>query len=836
MKYHKLSALSLVIAGVAGASSLSYGQGRALEEVVVTAQKRAESLQDVPISVSAMGAEQMAQTGMQRFEDVAGAVPNFSVSKDPIGDKINIRGIQSGNQAGFEQSVGTFVDGVYRGRGVQIRNAFMDVEMVEILRGPQGTLFGKNTIAGALNIRSARPTEELEAEVSTAHNFDFDETEIQGYVSGTVADGVRARLAVLSRGMDEGWVNNGYYDQDGPATDEKAARLTVEWDVNDTTMLTLRHEDYRFDNKAMGFTMMEAGNLAAFGSVNSRTEASIGNEGPVMDFGSDSAIEGDSQETSLTLETDFEQGTLTTILAHSQYQFDRSLDADFSPLNGFRFDDSEDFEQNSLEIRFASPGGSDFEYIGGLFYQQQDMALDGLTNFNLPALQGVLNAGCQAALGDFYDDVYVAGEMLTTASNAAQFGSAALSNACGQAAAFDGVTDGVGRYALLEQETETLAIFAQGTWTLRPDVRLTLGLRYTEEEKEAAQSAYAVDFAPGNTTESSNPLTIGLAQGVGEFTTHRFTANDPGMTRDEESLTWSANLQWDINESVMAYASASTGYKAGGYNSFFMGQPSGAGADSNNVGFEPEEVLTFEIGSKMSLLDGAAEVNVAVFQTQFDDLQASIFSGGTTFVVQNAAKATSRGIEIDGRWAATDKLTVNGSLGWIDFEYDDFANQACTNDIFLSSRQDAFDAAATNQDKALVSLAYNNGSCAALGLNDLSGKTSANTPEFSATLGLNYLEQIGDYELVANMDINYLDEVYRQDDLDPLGLDDASVKVNASLTFGPQMGNWDVSLIAKNLTDEETFTYINDVPLFPGAHDMSPSAPRSFTLRGRLRF
>jgi iron complex outermembrane recepter protein len=829
-------AYTLGMVGAIGASSSIFAADYALEEVVVTAQKRAESLQDVPISVSAMSAEKLAQSGVQRFEDVSAYVPNFAISKDPIGDKINIRGIQSGNQAGFEQSVGTFVDGVYRGRGVQIRNAFMDVAMVEVLRGPQGTLFGKNTIAGALNIRSAGPTEEFESEITTSYNTNFDELEIQGYVSGSITDSVRGRLAVLSREMKDGWVDNSFYHQNGPASDETAARLTLEWDINDTTMLTFRHEDGDFDNKASGYTIAQAGGLAAFGAITSDSDAFIGNSGPVMDFGSDNHMKGDTQETSITLESELEQGSLTAIISHSEYQFDRFLDADYSALNGIRFDDTEDFEQDSLELRFASQIGDGFEYIAGIFYQQQDMTVDGLSYFNLPALQAVLNGGCAGGLGGAYAGNYVAGDAVTTATNVASFGSAALSNVCAQAAAFDGVTNGVQRYAKLEQETESLAIFAQGTFDLSDNVRLTLGIRYTEEEKKADQSVYAADFGARNTTESSNPLTIGLAQGVGEFTSHHFSSDDDGMSRDEESLTWSANLQWDVNQDIMAYASASTGFKAGGFNSFYMGQAGGNGADSNDVAFDEEEVITFEIGSKMTLLDGRAEINLAVFQTEFENLQASIFSGGTTFEVQNAAKATSRGIEIDGRWRATEKLTVTGSVGWVDFEFDEFTSQACTNDQFAAARQNAFDAAGTDFDKALVSLGYKAGTCASQGVNDLSGETSAHTPELSANLAFNYIAQLGDFELVSNLDANYTDETYRQDDLDPISLMESNVKVNASFTFGPQDGDWDIALIGKNLTDEASFTFINDVPLFGGSHNMSPQAPRSFTLRGRMRF
>ena len=141
-------------------------QAQQLEEVVVTAQKRVQSLQDVPISVVAMSGDKITDAGIQSFEDIATYVPNFSVNKEGIGDRVIIRGIGSGTNAGFEQSVGTFVDGVYRGRSVQIRNAFLDVAMVEVLRGPQGTLFGKNTVAGALNITTRKPTEEFEGELS----------------------------------------------------------------------------------------------------------------------------------------------------------------------------------------------------------------------------------------------------------------------------------------------------------------------------------------------------------------------------------------------------------------------------------------------------------------------------------------------------------------------------------------------------------------------------------------------------------------------------------------------------------------------------------------------
>jgi len=824
--------VALAVSGVCSNTAFA-SVGLALEEVVVTAQKRAQSMQAVPISVSPVSGERIAETGIVGFEDMSTYVPNFSVTKDPIGDKINIRGIQSGNQAGFEQSVGTFVDGIYRGRGQQARFAFMDVEMVEVLRGPQGTLFGKNTVAGALNIRSAKPTDEFEAEISAAYNIDFDETNIQAYVSGPLTDSLRARVALLSRDMDEGWMHNRFNDSDDPHTENLAGRISLEWDAMADTTISFKYENADYEVGALPHDVLEAGPQAALGVTGGKDFTSFitnsldpfgSDPTGIMDFGSSNRIDGHFEEAALTSETNFANGSvLTAIIGYSAYDFERFLDADYGPLNALRFDDTEDFDQSSVELRLASDTGGAFEYIGGLFYQQQNLTVDGLSYFNLGTLDSVLgNCG-----GANPEAIYTAG------------GSAAQAVGCATGIAVHNVVgmglNGVNRYAYLDQDTASWAVFGQGTWNLSETLRLTAGIRYTEEKKEASQGVWTADFGERNTLESNDPVAVGTAQLLGEFTTHDFGSSAPGMTRDEESFTWSANLQWDVTPDAMLYATASTGFKAGGYNSFFMGTTDGVGADSNDADFDSEEVLAFELGSKMSLLDGAAELNFAVFRTEYDDLQAAIFSGNTTFEVKNAAEAVSQGIEIDGRWRATENLTLQGSLGWIDFEYQSFANQACTNDQLVAAREEIWQAA-PEFAAAAAALGYNAANCANDGVNDLAGRTSESTPELSATLVVDYLRSFGEYDLRTLVDVNYLDKVYRQGDLDPRSLDDANVKVNMTVTFGPQDGQWDVSLIGKNLTDEFTYSYLNDVPLFSGAYNYLVDAPRSLTVRGRLSF
>lgn len=855
---------TLISSAVAAALCIGSAQIAAqakLEEVLVTAQKRTESLMDVPISVSAIGGERIRDAGIQRAEELSAYVPNFQVNTDPIGDKINIRGIQSGNQAGFEQSVATFVDGIYRGRGVQARFSFLDVSMVEVLRGPQPTLFGKNTIAGAVNISTAKPSEEFESELSAAYNDEFEESEFQGYVSGPITDTLRGRLVLQDRQMDKGWVNNKAYDEDNPDRDEFFGRVSLSWDATDNTLVSARYEYGDFTVMGSPWVLAEAGPLGPLldsAGIPTGTDPNtwMGNNGfgpfagdPVIDFGSVAKLDGNTYEGSLTVDHSFDNGsTLTAIAGYSKYDFERYLDADFNPLPIVRFDDTEDFEQKSFELRLASDLGDTLEYIVGGYYQDDDLDVDGLTQFNLVGIGTLLGGSC--AQGGGAGAITPGEPGLTAATVAATVpgSTAALANACAQTSLTSVLlpagVNGASRYAYLSQTTETWAAFAQATWNITDRFRTTAGVRYTDEEKKAKQGAYSAEYVEQSNTplEDQNPQTNPQALAtvlLGEMTPHAFTDSDPGMTRSKDNFTWSVNFQYDLTDDVMTYASAATGYKAGGYNSFYMGLTQAQGADSLETSFDDEEATTYEIGAKMSLLQGAAELNIAAFYTEYDDLQASIFAGNTTFEVQNAAQATTQGVELDGRWQATDKLMLQASVGYLDFEYDDFPNQACVAEQFLNFREDAYQSAVAAGDYASAagaSLLINNQTCAAAGVNDLEGKRSEHSPEWSASAVATYIQPIGAYELTGSIDLNYTDDVYRQGDLDPVSLQDSFTKVNAFLMLAPNDGQWDISLIGKNLGDEDTYSYVNDTPLFNGARQARLDAPRSYTLRGRYRF
>ncbi len=813
------------LAGQAWAQGDADSGKRTLQTVTVTAQKREQGLQDVPISVVAKSGADIETRGIQRAEDLSLLVPNFSVQQDPIGDKINVRGIQSGNNAGLEQSISTFVDGVYRGRAVQSRFSFLDIERLEVLRGPQGTLFGKNTIGGAVNIAAAKPTDELAYSLAGTYTFEgVEELKTEGFVSGPLSDAVRGRLAFTYRDQSEGHVFNEFYGEDSPQIEDGAVRGQLEFDATDKTLILVRAELGDFQLDAQPFGIKEAGPLAIFEATGvfpvfagkfGRTN--IGAVNPSLDFGANGKMHGDSSEYMIRVEHELDKGGITAIASFSEYGFDRFLDADFSALDMLRFDEKEEYEQTAFELRYASQLDGPVNFLVGTYYQDADLLAEGLTYFNVRQ-DGATN---EIAIDTFFN----------TACNfvVSQGAEPTTATPClfsGAIQAFDGTPlayADVNRINRLDQSSELYALFGQVDWELTDTLELSLGLRYAEEEKSAIQQAFPTDFGTRDRNVALSDDATYLAASGGQLPSvfgliAEAAAHEFDLGRDEESFTWSANLSWTPNSDTLLYARAATGFKAGGFNSFALGP------DPVEAEYEEEEVLGFEVGGKLTLLDGAAELNGAIFTSEFENIQSAIFTGSTSFIVQNAAKATSSGIELDGRWAATDALTIGASVAYVDFEFDEFPRAACTNAQLQVFRIDVSQPLATLQE------------CSAAGVNDLSGRASENTPEISAAISLDHrAELFGRYELNSVLDVAYQDDQFRSGDLDPLGLQDAYTKANLTLVLGPTAGNWDIALIGKNIFDEETFSYFNDTPVIEGSQQFIPDQPRTVGLRFRIR-
>ncbi|MBU0866498.1 MAG: TonB-dependent receptor plug domain-containing protein, partial [Alphaproteobacteria bacterium] len=247
--------VSLLAASALASPGMAFAQDAApaddqggLEEIIVTAQKRAEGLSDVPISISAISGKQVENYGQTNLEQISSSVPNLKITQTAIANRIAIRGIASGDNKGFEQSVAMFVDGVYYGRDQLSRLPLVDMERVEVLRGPQPTLFGKNAIAGAVNITTRSPTDEFEGSVSGLYEFNHKELQLTGVLSGPLSEGVEARVVGYYRKMD-GYFYNTKLDRDEPNVDEKYVRGKLELDRGGPFAAELKVEYADFETK-----------------------------------------------------------------------------------------------------------------------------------------------------------------------------------------------------------------------------------------------------------------------------------------------------------------------------------------------------------------------------------------------------------------------------------------------------------------------------------------------------------------------------------------------------------------------------------------------------------
>ncbi len=300
-----------------------------LDDIIVTAQKRAEGLSDVPISISAVSGKQVESYGQTNLEQISSSVPNLKITQTAIANRIAIRGIASGDNKGFEQSVAMFVDGVYYGRDQLSRLPLVDMERVEVLRGPQPTLFGKNAIAGAVNITTRSPTDEFEGTVSGLYEFNHKELQLTGVLSGPLSDGIEARVVGYHRSMD-GYFYNQKLKRNEPNVDEYYVRGKVEFDKGGPLAAELKLEYADFAMKGQPRDV-----FGAVGNYNAVFQ------GPffvstVPDYvREDNGYESRNKVFGATLNADLEIGehTLTSVTSLLDYKTREIVDVDFSGIS-----------------------------------------------------------------------------------------------------------------------------------------------------------------------------------------------------------------------------------------------------------------------------------------------------------------------------------------------------------------------------------------------------------------------------------------------------------------------------------------------------------------------
>lgn len=758
-----LACTALIAPGLAWAQEAPAEEEGELTEIIVTAQKREEGLSDVPISISAVSGDTIESYGQTNLEAVSSSIPNLKITQTAIANRIAIRGIASGDNKGFEQSVAMFVDGIYYGRDQLSRMPLVDLQRIEVLRGPQPTLFGKNAIAGAVNVVSRKPGRDLEGSVSAAYEFEHDELRLTGVVSSPLSESVGVRLVGYYRSMD-GYFFNTRQDRTEPNLREAFGRGTISFQGDGPLEadLKLEYADFKTKGQPREYFGPVGIYAAVFGPLGVET-----NEDWVR---SDGGYLSRNKIFNGVLNAELAVGehTLTSVSGYLDYSTRETIDVDFVHpvlLDGTR--QTEDYRQISQELRLASPGDQPFNYIAGLYYQNTKLGVTDHVQFNPFFL-----ATAFRPLGDTSND------------------------------------------RVYSQKSDLISVFAQGEFALTDGLRITAGARFNHEKKSGSR-ALVINRGPLSLTPPSGAA-ISDAAVIGTFRVLNIEAHSISGKLSEDSFNPMANIQWDITEDLMAYASFARGTKAGGFDIRGNSLPT-----STTVGrpgafvFDDEKADNYEAGLKFKTRKLA--FNISYYRTTYKDLQTNVFDGTLNFNVRNASAARTSGVEADMRWAVDPHLTVSAAAAYLDFEFTNFLTGQC----YFQQVPD--------QPGGLCSY---------------TGKRNTLTPKWSGNLNLDWTHEVGSsLKLDANLNFDFSSGYVPAANLDPRTYQDGYAKVGARLAIGAEDGQWTLALVGRNLTNERIKQTASALPLattFTANRGVAYSAiydrPRNIALQADFKF
>jgi len=609
------------------------------QSIVVTASRRAENVQDIPIAVSALGAELLESTGTSTIAQITQLQPTVQfISSNARNTSTLIRGLGSNyglTNDGLELGVGIYVDDVYYARPGSATLDYFDIERVEILRGPQGTLFGKNTTAGAISVVTRAPTFEPEgsAEFSVG---DYGFIQARATYSAPLIDDVLAGRITLGSVQRDGFLENITTGEDQNAVDNQSARvqllftpsadLDIRWsadvDEQDATCCTQVFVRY---GPSLRPPARQFPALAAFFGY---APASLDPYDRLTDVDADLQASQTIYGTSLNVNWDFGPVTLTSISAYRGWEWKPQNDRDYTALD-IRRRSQNPSQQNqwSEEIRLTSNGDGAIDWVGGLYAFGQEVETTGAEEYGADAAYWLIGPSVPANLLDGY----------TAATH-------------------------------VVSETRSLAAFGEATWHATTDLRLTLGLRYTYEEK----SIYYDQIVFGGLA-SADPALINAQLGIARPQFYVAEIED-------SSPSWRASLAYDLTDDILLYATVANGFKSGGLNAAGIPtQPDGSPSLVSAI-IEPEENTTYELGFKSQFFNRALTFNVAAYFTEVSDYQANVVDAGPGAIrgyLANIESVEVQGVEIETRFNPNENFTAYATLAWTDGAYASFPNAPC---------------------------------------------------------------------------------------------------------------------------------------------------------------
>ena len=820
-----LALVGLVQAPLALAQDSAAGEEEAstLDKIVVTAQKREEALQDVPVVVTALSEQTLKDNGVRDIKDLQQIVPGLTVTSTQSESltTARIRGIGTvGDNAGLESSVGVVIDGVYRPRNGVGFGDLGELERIEVLKGPQGTLFGKNTSAGVINVVTKRPSYQQSAEAELTIGS-YGTLGVSGSYSDAFNDMSAFRVYAAKRKRD------GYLDVrtgSGPRTqtedqtqDFHTFRGQVLFEPSDTLDILLTGDFSRRDESCCASVTIVRGPTAAILDALS-TDTGVA---PLADPFARRAWANRSSAQSMkdqgvSGQVDWQTpwfggATLTSVTAQRKWQSTNGIDFDYSTADLIYRNpqESDNFTRfNTFSQEFRLTGSSEkLDWLVGAFYANENLRRNEgyrVGNAYEPYLSIALLSRINPALG--------------ASLTAPLFLSQASGRPFGTVFAGHSAAD---RY---EQESKSVGLFTNNTWHVTDALDLTLGLRYTSEKKELASRYSNPNGGLGCAAMLTNPaqvvgalvargLSVGQASAAAPsvigfaclpWTNVRHNGRSTNQDREEKEWSGTFKAAYRFNEHAMGYFSAARGYKAGGFNLDRVQSNNGLSSGTsgivpvNDTSFPGEFVDSFELGTKTTWLGGNLLLNATLFHQKYTDFQLNSFLG-TSFVVRSIPEVTSQGVDAELLWK-TGGWMVQTGLTYADTRYGD--------DLLPDA------------DLAL-----------------LPGSRASFAPKWSVTSSVGYGWDMGsNLEASAHLGAKYMSDYNTGSDLDPEKVQDAYSVLNARVILGRRDGRWDVELWSQNLTDAEYYQVAFDAPLQTGTWNAFLGAPRTYGVTLRVKY
>ncbi len=769
---------ALGAAGLGGLPSTASAQdGNApqvggLEEITVTARKREESVQDVPVAVTAINAAMVDRYDLTSLERLASSLPQLNIGRasNGSGAQITLRGI--GSQAtsiGLEQSTAIIVDGVYYGQGRVINEAFFDLERIEVLKGPQALYFGKNATAGVVNIATAGPTRDFQAMARASYEFKAQEPLLEGFISGPISDTLSFRIAARASKMYGDLFNNvaqptvlntldlatgavtprlqepskGPF----PGTDNQVVRATLKFEPNDQLTMSLKagfnvmKDDSNAGNYVPAVCAKADGTAQTNPLVRCAKSFDIRQPAHPAGFGNGGVpgTRADGQP--------FNTYRSWTVTGTIDYALDRFSITSVTNYNWNR-------NKWGLGFNIESPtsfttSAENTSYWAFSNETRVQTRLDGPFNF-------MIGTYYQKSKRDYYQN----GNFVPLTDSSAPDGFENL------AYTKDSQTKG-----------ETLSAFSQASMQVTPQVELTAGVRYTRETKDSfLQSPYIISVLRGLFLQ--------------------YDPNDPATRIDaaQKFSNWSPEftLRYKPTDDVTIYGAYKTAYKSGGFsNSAFVVN----GAPDSNVAFNPEKAKGFEGGVKTTLLDRQLRLNLTAYSYKYTNLQVDFFDSiSFQFITTNAGAATTRGVEAEFEYAphSVAGLTLRGSLNYNKAKYKDYIAPCYGGQSIASGCNTTF--------------------LGGFG-QDLSGAPTAMAPKWTGALGASFETPLsGNLVLGFSADARYSSSYLASSFGEPLSLNGKYVNLDASVRVGTEDGKWEVALMGRNLTNNWRMNGVLDAP------------------------